>query len=51
LANDITVDIIYAYTDELARHLVSEAIKLPNEPYKSEHGRLMDLVMSREEQK
>ncbi|KAG2110449.1 hypothetical protein BD769DRAFT_1392257 [Suillus cothurnatus] len=51
LASDITVGIIYAYTEELTRHLVSEATKLPNAPYMSEHRRLMDLVMSKGEEK
>jgi hypothetical protein len=44
LANDITVVIIYAYMDELANHLVSEASKHENTPYVSNHGHLMDLV-------
>jgi hypothetical protein len=45
IANDVSVAIVYAYTEELANLLVSEAVKLDNVPYMSGCGRLMDSIM------
>jgi hypothetical protein len=45
IANDVSVAIVYAYTEELANHLVSEAEKLDNAPYLSGSGRLMDSIV------
>lgn len=45
LANDINVAIIFAYTEDLAACLVSEAMKLENAPFVSGRGRVMDLIM------
>ncbi|KAG2134229.1 hypothetical protein BD769DRAFT_1385816 [Suillus cothurnatus] len=45
IANDVSVAIVYAYTEELANLLVSEAVKLDNAPYMSGYGRLMDSIM------
>ncbi|KAG1880595.1 hypothetical protein C8R48DRAFT_767367 [Suillus tomentosus] len=47
LANDMSVAIIYAYTEDLANHLVSEAMKLDNAPFMSGTGRLMDRIMGK----
>jgi hypothetical protein len=45
LANDLSVAVVYAYTEDLANHLVSEATKLDNAPYMSKREQVMDLIM------
>jgi hypothetical protein len=45
IANDLTIDIVYAYTEALANHLVSEASKLPNRPYVSCDGDMMNAIV------
>ncbi|KAG1874163.1 hypothetical protein C8R48DRAFT_769559 [Suillus tomentosus] len=45
LANDISVAIVFAYTEDLATRLVTEAMKLENAPFVSGRGRVMDLIM------
>ncbi|KAG1891899.1 uncharacterized protein F5891DRAFT_1197267 [Suillus fuscotomentosus] len=45
IANDVTVSVIYAESDDLAHYLVGEAGKMAYAPYISTSGRMMDSVM------